>query len=493
LGRTAVGSQQIRGGVQVNRWSIVVGVGASYGVTGAELQSLVASALAHAGIEASEVSAVATIDSKAGEEAIQQLATDFGVPLRSHPARVLDRTAAPNPSFRVAATVGTPSVAEAAALTCLHTAPGETQPNIVELLVPKTASPRATVAIARHRFDPVDLHHHGDAELSDGLLDLAVNVRPDPMPTWLVSAIGSALQDLARYPNSDPATQAIARRHRRNRAEVLVTAGAAEAFTLIAQGLIRGRALVVHPQFTEPEVALRAAGWQVERLLLNSENEFLFDPALVGDDADVVVLGNPTNPTGTLHSRELLLAVRRPGRVLIVDEAFMDAVPGESESLAGVDDLTGVLVVRSLTKTWGLAGLRIGYVVGDPALIERLATMQPRWAVSTPAIRAAVACMSDEAVVEVERRAAGLSTERERLRIALLDKGFQIARRSEGPFLLVRHSAHEALHAELRKRGIAARRADTFPGLGLGWVRISVRDRAATDQLLGALDSIQTP
>jgi histidinol-phosphate aminotransferase len=493
LGRTAVGSQQIRGGVRVNRWSIVVGVGASYGVTGAELQSLVASALAHAGIEASEVSAVATIDSKAGEEAIQQLATDFGVPLQSHPARVLDRTAVPNPSVRVAATVATSSVAEAAALTCLPVAPGETQPNIIELLVPKTASPRATVAIARHRFDPVDLHHHGDAEVSDGLLDLAVNVRPDPMPTWLMSAIGSALHDLASYPNSGAATDAIAKRHGRDRAEVLVTAGAAEAFTLIAQGLVRGRALVVHPQFTEPEVALRAAGWPVERLLLDNENEFVFDPALVGDDADVVVIGNPTNPTGALHTGESLLAIRRPGRVLIVDEAFMDTVPGEPESLAGNDDLTGLLVVRSLTKTWGLAGLRIGYVVGDPALIERLAAIQPRWAVSTPAIRAAVACMSDEALVEAEHRATSVSTERERLRIALQDRGFQIAGRSAGPFLLVRHSACEALHAELRERGIAARRADTFPGLGLGWVRISVRERAATDQLLKAIDHILTP
>jgi histidinol-phosphate aminotransferase len=492
LGWSTFGRKPIRGGLQVRSSSIVIGVGASYGVTGAELQSLVASALAQAGIDASVVSVVATIDTKAGEEAIGQLATDFGVPLVSHPARVLQRTAVPNPSARVAAAVNTPSVAEAAALTSLPATQGERQPDIIELLVPKTASPRATVAIARHRFDPVDLHHHGDAELSDSLLDLAVNVRPDPMPTWLASAIGSALGQLASYPNAEPATLAIAARHGREAAEVLVTAGAAEAFTLIAQALPRDRAVIVHPQFTEPEVALRAAGWLVDRLLLDVENDFAFDPILVGDTANLVVLGNPTNPTGTLHSRETLLAVRKPGRTLIVDEAFMDAVPGEPESLACLEDLSGVLVVRSLTKTWGLAGLRIGYVVGDPALIERLAAAQPHWAVSTPALNAAVACMSDDATVETERRAAHLSGEREYLRIALRDRGFQVAGRSEGPFLLVRHARCEAMHAALRECGLATRRADTFPGLGPGWLRISVRDRPATERLLTAIDSILT-
>ena len=102
--------------------------------------------------------------------------------------------------------------------------------------------------------------------------------------------------------------------------------------------------------------------------------------------ADLVVVGNPTNPTGVLHPAGDLRALRRPGRVLVVDEAFMDAVPGEPESLIG-SDLEGLLVLRSLTKTWGLAGLRAGYVVGDPALVAALRAVQPPWSVSTPGAR----------------------------------------------------------------------------------------------------------
>ena len=146
---------------------------------------------------------------------------------------------------------------------------------------------------------------------------------------------------------------------------MLVTAGAAEAFTLIARALRPGRdvrrPVVVHPQFTEPEVALTVAGHRVERVLLRAEDGFALDPSAVPADADLVVVGNPTNPTSVLHSG--LAALARPGRVLVVDEAFMDAVPGEPGSPAA-QRLPGVIVVRSLTKTWGLAGLRAGYVIG---------------------------------------------------------------------------------------------------------------------------------
>ena len=106
---------------------------------------------------------------------------------------------------------------------------------------------------------------------------------------------------------------------------MLLTAGAAEGFVLIAQAL-RGvrRPVVVHPQFTEPEAALRAAGHPVERVLLDPADDFRLDPSRVPADADLVMIGNPTNPTSVLHPAQTLAALARPGRVLVVDEAFAD-------------------------------------------------------------------------------------------------------------------------------------------------------------------------
>ncbi|CCH69626.1 hypothetical protein BN10_270016 [Phycicoccus elongatus Lp2] len=120
-------------------------------------------------------------------------------------------------------------------------------------------------------------------------------------------------------------------------------------------------------------------------------------------DADLVVLGNPTNPTGVLHPAGSIRQLLRPGRVVVVDEAFMDSVPGEPESLVS-DRAAGLVVVRSLTKLWSMPGIRAGFVVGDAAVVADLAAHQPPWSVSTPAMAATVACSTAEAADEAHRR-----------------------------------------------------------------------------------------
>src|SRR5256885_11823160 len=144
------------------------------------------------------------------------------------------------------------------------------------------------------------LGFHGGAELAPGLVDLAVNVRTEPAPDWLTGPVAAALADLARYPDGRAARAAVAARHRRPPEEVLLTAGAAQAFTLLAQAPLGiRRPVVVHPQFTEPEAALAAAGHRVDRALLPPP--FTLRPEVVPEEADLVVIGNPTNPTSVAH------------------------------------------------------------------------------------------------------------------------------------------------------------------------------------------------
>jgi histidinol-phosphate aminotransferase len=465
---------------------LIAGMGASFGVSRQEARALLDIALDQLGLDTSAVTAIATVDSKAREQGLVELATELDVPLVLHPAAELAKVAVPHPSQVVQAALATPSVAEAAALLGLPGWRGEHPGAAAELLVAKTASPRATVAIAGHW--QADLRHHGDAELTGDLVDFAVNVCTDPLPAWLSEAIAAACGRLSRYPDPRAAIAAVAARHHRPESEVLLTAGAAEAFTLLAQGLSTGRAAVVHPQFTEPEVALRAAGWRIDRVLLDAADWFALDPARIPDEASLVVIGNPTNPTGTLHRAQALLALRRPGRLVVVDEAFLDSVPGEPESLAEQDDLSGIVVVRSLTKVWGLAGLRIGYLLGDAGAIAAAAAVQPHWSVSTPALAAAEACMAEQARPEAHRRAVAVTEQRRALTGELARRGFEVREDGVGPFVLARHPGRAGVHAELRALGIAVRRADTFPGLGPGWIRIAVRDEAATRPLLAALD-----
>ncbi|ASW56334.1 Rv2231c family pyridoxal phosphate-dependent protein CobC [Plantactinospora sp. KBS50] len=347
--------------------------------------------------------------------------------------------------------------------------------------------------------DP-DLGHHGDAEATPGLVDLAVNVRRAPPPEWLAGPVAAALGELARYPDPAPARAAVAARHRRPPDQVLLTAGAAEAFVLLARALagVR-RPVVVHPQFTEPEAALRAAGHRVDRVLLPAGTGFRLDPALVPADADLVLLGNPTNPTSVLHPAADIAALARPGRVLVVDEAFQDSttapgLPGEPESLAHRTDLPGLVVIRSLTKTWGLAGLRVGYLLAPADLVDRLAAVQPLWAVSTPALAAARACASPVAVAAEREIAAALAADRRHLvdRLAGLP-GVRVEGVPAASFVLVHLAGADRVRLALRERGWAVRRGDTFPGLGADWFRVAVRDTATTDAFVTVLADLIGP
>ncbi|MBG0567719.1 Rv2231c family pyridoxal phosphate-dependent protein CobC [Actinoplanes aureus] len=342
-----------------------------------------------------------------------------------------------------------------------------------------------------------DLGHHGDTEVGAGLIDLAVNVRHQPMPGWLADPIAESLSRLSAYPDGSAATAAVAARHRRDPAEVLLTAGAAQAFVLLAQAL-RGanHPIVVHPQFTEPEAALINAGHHVDRVLLRAEDGFRLDPALVPEDSELVFVGNPTNPTSVLHPAEDVAKLARPGRVLVVDEAFADTtyrpgVAGEPESLAERRDLPGLVVLRSLTKTWGLAGLRIGYLLGPAELLPRLAAAQPLWAVSTPALAAATACASPVAVAAEREIAIEMAAERAHLVDRLRHvPSVTVAGEPASAFVSVRVPGADQIRLELRKRGYAVRRGDTFPGLGPQWLRIAVRDTATTDGFVQTLTEV---
>lgn len=320
---------------------------------------------------------------------------------------------------------------------------------------------------------PAAARYHGDQAVAPGMLDFAVNVRHAQPPEWLTRRLAARLGDLARYPGPDDvraAHEAAARRHGRAPDEVLPLAGAAEGFALLPN-LRPARAVLVAPSFTEPAVALAAAGIPLEHVVL--EPPFGLDGVSVPEDADLVVVGNPTNPTSVVHTRERLLALRRPGRILVVDEAFADSIPGEPESLAA-DSLPDVLVLRSLTKTWSLAGLRVGYALGSPHLLARLTAQRAHWPVGTLQLTAIAACCGPAAVAEAAADAARLTELRAEMVAGLASVGADVVA-GQAPFVLFRMPDAERVRKTLERRGMAVRRCDTFVGLDERYLRAAVR------------------
>jgi histidinol-phosphate aminotransferase len=149
-----------------------------------------------------------------------------------------------------------------------------------------------------------------------------------------------------------------------------------------------------------------------------------------------------------------------------------------------------VVVVRSLTKTWGLAGLRVGYLLADPPVVDRLRSAQPHWPVSAPALEACVACTEPAAVSEARAWAETLAPRRDQLAEALAAlPGVDVMPGARASFLLVR-TDRPRMWETLRQSGFAVRRGDNFPGLGSQWFRVAVRDEATSTAFVLALQEV---
>lgn len=327
------------------------------------------------------------------------------------------------------------------------------------------------------------LRFHGDTVATPGTLDFAVNVWPGARPQGLEAALARALAD-TRYPDQRAAREALARKHGRSPDQILLGNGACDLFWLLAGVLRPARAACIHPSFTEPEAAFRSVGTRIVRVQ-RDPRDWRLDPAAVPEEADVVVLGNPNNPTGTLDPAQTIVELARDGRRVVVDESFIDFVAGARESLAGRSDVPGLVVVRSLTKLWSLAGVRAGYLLADAELVARLEEHRQAWPVSGIACAALEWCAGDAETPRVV--AAEVAVERRRLTAGLAELGLTAAP-SEANFLLFRGPT--GLVGALRERGVAVRPAESFPGLDRDHVRVAVRGLDDNDRLLAAMREV---
>ncbi|HEY5316385.1 MAG TPA: bifunctional adenosylcobinamide kinase/adenosylcobinamide-phosphate guanylyltransferase [Solirubrobacteraceae bacterium] len=346
---------------------------------------------------------------------------------------------------------------------------------------PPAGRPPAARALAAHG----SLRHHGDRDLRPGDEDHAVNVLAGGPPGWLREALATALEcEADRYPDESQAQAALAALHGREPEEIVPTNGAAEALWLLGPALRPRLAVCVHPGFTEAEAALHAHGVPVVRVQRDPAAAFALDPAAVPAAADLLIVGNPASPSGTLDPAAALLALRAPGRVLVVDEAFMSMLPGEPGSLAR-ERLADVIVIRSLTKLLAIPGLRAGYAITHPALANRLRAVRPPWSANALALAALrAAAVHPEALAALAERAASERADLER-RL----RGIAGVRSwpSATNFCLVEVDDGPGVIAALRAQRIAVRPAESFPGLGPGHLRITARDPERNQRVAAAL------
>jgi cobalamin biosynthesis protein CobC len=197
-------------------------------------------------------------------------------------------------------------------------------------------------------------------------------------------------------------------------------------------------------------------------------------------DADVVVIVNPDNPSGRLVDPPILRGL--DARLLVVDEAFIDLLPPDASLAADVPSNT--VVLRSFGKTYGLAGLRLGFAIAPIAIAERLREVLGPWAVSGPALKIAERALRDEAWLSAER--GRLAGDGARLEALLESAGFTVVGRTP-LFVLGRHPETPGLVERLGHHGIHVRAFDHRPD----WIRFGLPD---SDDSFGRLAAaLQVP
>ncbi|MDZ5811156.1 threonine-phosphate decarboxylase [Halorubrum sp. AD140] len=331
--------------------------------------------------------------------------------------------------------------------------------------------------------DAADLDRapHGSSDDPD-LLDFSANTNPE-VPEGVEAVYRGAFADARSYPPEPPAAfREAAADYVGCDPDAVVPApgGLAAIRAAVALAVDPGdTALVPAPSFGEYAREVRLQG-----------GEPAFVPASEVLDADpsdhaLAVVCDPNNPTGTAYDRgalERFAARCREGDTrLLVDEAFLGFT--DRPSLAGTE---GLVVARSLTKLFGLPGIRTGFAVATGEFGAALASARRPWNLSGPALATGAYCMRQDGFIEETHER--VRSERARMRDALGER-YAVAP-SDAPFLLLdvggAGRSVERVVREARERGVAVRDATTFRGLD-SHVRVAVRRPAENDRLLSAL------
>ncbi|MDO4619014.1 MAG: threonine-phosphate decarboxylase CobD [Lachnospiraceae bacterium] len=327
-------------------------------------------------------------------------------------------------------------------------------------------------------------------------LDFSVNLHPFGMPPAVAEALRNSVELFQNYPDPEcrELKRALAEKLGTDKERILFGNGADDLLYRVFQVLRPQQVLVCDPCFSEYERAAKACGAEVRHFGLKPEEEFSIPAAFaekLSSQTGLVCLCTPNNPTGKLVPEGMIRKIaercRQIGACLLLDECFLPFTERES-AMHLQEEYPNLLVLRAFTKSYALAGLRLGYMVSsDPSFLQKLREAAPVWAVSAPAQTAGLAALSGEDVIFEARQF--LRQERPRVTERLRAMGFRVWE-SDCNFLLFQ--GPEDLGERLLEKGIAIRDCSNYRGLRKGFWRIGLKTREENDRLLEAAADLKS-
>jgi histidinol-phosphate aminotransferase len=337
---------------------------------------------------------------------------------------------------------------------------------------------------------PYDATHHDFAWQHRELHRMMSNECPLPPPQVVMDAVMDALRDGNLYPNTAwELRDALAERNRVPAPSVMLGNGSTEVIDVVVRALIEesDEAVIQVPTYAYFETQVRLQGGTPVLVPLRPDHGFDVDAMLasINDRTKLLMLCSPNNPTGNSISRADLERLLASGLPVVVDQAYVEC--GYAEAFAPlVERHPNLMVAHTMSKAYGLAALRVGYLVADPRFIDLLLRVRIPFSIGLLSARGCLAAVRDPDMLE-ERRSY-ISTERERLLEALRAMPALTPFDSQGNFILIDVSrtgrTSTAIAEFCRREGLVLLRAVTAHGLGDGHIRVTVGRHDENDLFL---------
>lgn len=363
--------------------------------------------------------------------------------------------------------------------------------------------------------------HGGDIYGNVGAIDFSANINFLGMPETVRKAAHEGVELSVHYPQmrNIKLVEAIARYYAEsniikgmNEQNYVCGNGAAEVIFSFVDAIQPKKVLLMAPTFYEYEQALtvKVMGCTIQKYFLSKNNSFDITTDIlkyITDDIELVCICNPNNPTGRLVDKSLIFQVikacKRVGAWLLADESFIELVDGyKSYSICNdIQNLEydNIFILKSFTKLFAMPGLRLGYGISpNTALVQKMKDLLQPWNISLPAQCAGIAAiceMKEQKFDEQSRRR--IAKEREILyqELKKLSETNDCFKVYEGAanfllFELQKEPQEGWLYEKCLEKGILLRNCSNFDGLGGGWYRTAVRDRAENDRLVETLREV---
>jgi threonine-phosphate decarboxylase len=324
-------------------------------------------------------------------------------------------------------------------------------------------------------------YHGGDIYRNQIRLDFSVNTNPLGMPDPVKEALHQAVEEAENYPDirAQALSAAVTEQLQVRKEQLVFGNGASELFHAVLHAIKPSKILIPVPSFLGYEEAAKAIDCEVIFYEMKKEENFCLTDRILDvldENISLVFLANPNNPVGNLVEPELIFQIAEKCRqcdiTLVLDECFMELTGKEQtySFLKRLDEFPNVVVIRAFTKLYAIPGVRLGYLVCEQNLAEKIRLQLPEWNLSVFAQRAGVAAIKEQEYIA--RAVVCIQTQRQFLLEELQAAGCSVFD-SDADYLLF--YSEMPLYELFLQRGILIRDCSNFRGLQRGYYRIAVK------------------